>query len=94
VGRVRIEEHPCFGPGRSPPVYGRQFRDNSVVCIVATARTAVLALAGCAIGPSPQWLDARAGCRQQWEATSNPRPTTVSDAYIDQCMSVRGYLPR
>jgi hypothetical protein len=52
------------------------------------------ALAGCATGPSPEWLNARAGCRQQWKATSNPRPTTVSDAYIDQCMAVRGYLPR
>jgi hypothetical protein len=46
------------------------------VCIVATARTVVLllsaALAGCATAPTPQWLDARALCRQQWEATSNP----------------------
>jgi hypothetical protein len=51
-------------------------------------------LDGCATGPTPQWLDARAGCRQQWEATSNPPPTVVSDAYIDQCMVARGYSPR
>ena len=52
------------------------------------------ALAGCASGPSSQWLDARAGCRQQWEATSNPPPTTIDDAYIDQCMVARGYHPK
>jgi hypothetical protein len=52
------------------------------------------ALGGCATAPTPQWLDARAGCRQQWEATSNPPPTTIDDAYIDQCMVARGFLPR
>ncbi|HEV7981972.1 MAG TPA: hypothetical protein VGP86_03685 [Xanthobacteraceae bacterium] len=65
----------------------------------ATARIGLLVLLasglnGCATGPTPQWLDARAGCRQQWEATSNPPPTVVSDAYIDQCMVARGYSPR
>jgi hypothetical protein len=67
---------------------------NSVARNVATARTVVLrlsaALAGCATGRSPKWLNARAGRGQQWEATSNPPPTTVSDAYIDQCMTARG----
>jgi hypothetical protein len=90
-GGPGLRRAPCFGPGRSPPTYGLRFRDNSVVCIIATARTVVLllsgALASCATGPSPQRLDARAGCRQQWEATSNPPPTTVSDTYIDQCMA-------
>jgi hypothetical protein len=74
---------------------GARFRDNDVVCIVATARTVVLllsvALAGCATGPSPQCLDARAGCRQQWETTGN-LPSTA-EAYINQCMAARGYLP-
>jgi hypothetical protein len=52
------------------------------------------AVSGCATAPTPQWLDARALCRQQWEATSNPPPTAVDDAYIDQCMVARGYRPR
>jgi hypothetical protein len=52
------------------------------------------ALSGCATAPTPQWLDAHALCRQQWEATSNPPPTAVDDAYIDQCMVARGYRPR
>jgi hypothetical protein len=58
-----------------------RFAQNEVVCIVATARSVVLllsaALAGCATAPATHAVS-------QWEATSNLRPTTVSDAYIDQ----------
>jgi hypothetical protein len=33
------------------------------------------------------------GCRLQWEATSNPPPTAVDEAY-NQCMVARGFLLR
>jgi hypothetical protein len=39
-------------------------------------------------GLMPERVPAAVGSDEQ------PRPTTVSDAYIDQCMAARGYLPR
>jgi hypothetical protein len=102
VGRARIEEHPCFGPGRSRPHKAADFgiTASCVVCIVATARTVVpllsAALAGCAPGPSPQWLDARAGAGSSGKRRAIPGPRPVSDGLhrSGQGMAARGYLPR
>ena len=49
-------------------------------------------LAGCATGPSPQWLDARALCQQQGKASASS-PVATGD-YADQCMIARGLSPR
>jgi hypothetical protein len=50
-------------------------------------------MAACANGPSPQWLDARALCQQQGQASASS-PELRSDAYADQCMIARGLNPR
>jgi hypothetical protein len=50
-------------------------------------------LAGCATGPSPQWLDARATCQKLAQASASS-PELIDDAYADQCMIARGYGPQ
>jgi hypothetical protein len=64
----------------------------------ATTRITLLLLpallADCAAtGPSPQWLDARALCQQQGQASASS-PELKSDAYADQCMIAHGLNPR
>ena len=50
-------------------------------------------LAGCATGPSPQWLDAQALCQQQGKASASS-PELASGDYADQCMIAHGLNPR
>ena len=50
-------------------------------------------LASCATGPSPQWLDARALCQQQGQASASS-PELAHGNYADQCMIAHGYSPR
>ena len=62
-----------------------------------TKRTTLLllsaALAGCAKGPPPQWLDAQAFCQQQSQASASS-PELASSDYADQCMIAHGLSPR
>jgi hypothetical protein len=62
----------------------------------ATTRTILVllpALAGCATGPSAQWLDARALCQQHGKASASS-PELASGDYADQCMIAHGLNPR
>jgi hypothetical protein len=53
------------------------------------------ALGGCATKPAsaPQWLDARALCQQQAEASASS-PEQRSDAYFENCMIASSQRPK